>query len=351
MAGPVGAAAWSTDEEGSVGICIKSFDSKKDDFGRWVSRFEKAVTLSTKDRDQESLHRLYKNWLPLKLDDEASTHLELLDSKSTNWPELKAQLVDLLIDPHHKLRWKARQLTIEWDGKESMQALATRVVRAVDKYDKHLPQALKEQEYFTRFRNAFRKTQWKTLRRVIDMNCPEGQQNIDTAKDAIMRYLLANADDGDDEHKVESLCALSSARSPPDPEGTPGIQRSLAIIAKQMENIARSVHSLENRLDNFERRLRAVEERRHYGGCPHGAESHSRRSYTRERDEPERSSSDQDAESYGPRRSYTRGNNGSSSENSSDYEEEAYQFASEHRNARHHDRQRPRQNKGRQRQK
>ena len=337
MAGPAGAAAWSTDEDEPSGICIKSFDSKEDDFGRWVSRFEKAVTLSTKERDQESLHRLYKDWLPLKLDEEASTHLELLDSESTDWPELKAQLVDLLIDPHYRLRWRARQLTIKWDGSESMHTLATRVVRAVDKYDKHLPKTLKEQEYYMRFRNAF----GKTLKRVIDMNCPEGCQNIDTAKDAVMRFQLANADDGEDKHVDEWF----SARPHPDPDGTPGLHESLVTIARELENIAQSVKSLDDRLVCFERRLRVVEERHHYGGCPRSAESDPRRSYTRETDGPSESSSDEEADSFQPRRSYTRGNNDPSSEHSSDYEEEAFQFAYERRNARHRDRQNPKQNR------
>ena len=323
-----GGAAASTDEDAS-NIAIRDFASSKDDFGRWVQRFENAVKLSTKDRDEESLQRRYKNWLPLKLDEEASTFLEQLDVKNTDWPDLKTQLVDLLIDPQERQRWRARQSTITWDGKESIHTLASRVKRAVDLYDKHLPKAVREQEYFSRFRNAFK----RNLKRVIDMNCPEERRTINEAKDAVMRFLLASAD-GDDKQMDDMYSALSSTRSQPTTDGISGVRRSLAIIATEIQNIARSIKSLEDRLDHFETRLCAVEKRHHCDGRPHEIQSHSRRSYTREEREPSESSSNQEADHH-PRRSYTRGKDGSSSENSSDQEEEEYQFASEHRNAKH----------------
>ena len=308
------ATVFSSDEETTAHISIKDFDSQKDDFEKWVKRFENAVTLSTRDREEASLHLRFKDWLVLKLDDAASIHLEQLDVPGTSWPELKTQLADLLIDPHERLRWQARQTTIQWDGKESLHSLANRIKRAVDKYDKRLPAKFKEQEYFTRFRSAFKRTQ----KRVIDMNCPEGLQTIEAAKDAVMRYQLANADDVDDNPTYNTA---SFTGKHPVPDGSAGIRRSLEMIAFEMKIMARSLQSLEDRFDRFEQRLDAIEGSLQNGRSDEESDLHSRRSPTREEDQSPESSSDQDPDSSQPHRSRTREEDGSSSDHSSGSEE------------------------------
>ena len=55
---------------------------------------------------------------------------------------------DLLIDEVEIYKWRAMKSQILWDGKESFQALATRVKRTVDKYEKELTNASKEWAYF-----------------------------------------------------------------------------------------------------------------------------------------------------------------------------------------------------------
>ena len=246
-------------EKAASSINCKDFDSDVHDFDNWVKKFEKAVKLATNVRDEPSLHYLYKEWLPLKLDDLASTYLDQIGDVA--WANTKTRLSDLLVDPQMKLRWRARQWTITWDGKESMHALAARVKRAVDKYDRHLPEDVRESEYFVRFRCAFK----KPLMRVIDMNCPEGSQTIDTAKDAMMRYLLANAEDDSSAPASASgdiYKGVAFASANLNPDRATSLETSLASIATQMETIALSVRKVDDRQKGFEQRLRSLEDHR-----------------------------------------------------------------------------------------
>ena len=85
------------------------------------------MATNTCEDDADAEEFLYKQWLPLKFDETASSHLESIESDE--WPEIKEQLSELLIDPHERMRWRARQTTIKWDGKESLHTLATRIVQ------------------------------------------------------------------------------------------------------------------------------------------------------------------------------------------------------------------------------
>ena len=117
--------------------------------------FEKAVKLATNVRDDATLHYLYKEWLPLKLDNAA--HAILDQAAKTEWPQLKDELIGLLVDPQEKYKWQAKLTTIKWDGKESFHTLASRVKRAVDKFDKDMPDKFKKREYFFWFCATFKK--------------------------------------------------------------------------------------------------------------------------------------------------------------------------------------------------
>ena len=248
-------------EKAASSINCRDFDSTKNDFDRWVKKFEKAVKLATNVRDDAGLAYLYKEWLPLKLDEVASSHLEQIDVDGETWVNIKTKMCDFLVDPQLRLRWRARQYTITWDGKESMHTLASRVRHAVNIYDQHLPQDIREMEYYTRFRMAFK----KTLMRVIDMNCPEGAQTIDNAKDAVMRYLLASAgDDPPASGDVYKSVAFADGKLHPD--RATSLETSLASIATQMENVAISVRTLDDRHKGFESRLRSLEDRSDRGG-------------------------------------------------------------------------------------
>ena len=350
--GDAGAAAPSSSDE-AHSINIKEFTSRHDDFERWVKRFEKAVKLSTTRRDDATLHYLYKEWLPLKLDDLANNHLERMDADGLEWPDLKAKLGDLLVDPQQKLQWRARQITITWDGKESIHMLESRVVRAVDKFDRNMPQAVKDEEYFVRFRSAFK----KTLRRVIDMNCAEENRTIKAAKNAVMRYLMAASDEENNNVKPKSSSViLAGARLSSD--CAPGIEDSLAAVADQLEDMSISLRAQDSRMWNLERRLGDLEERIDRHGCfgnhrlgsssaqqPQYGRSykyrdsgpgdlpHQRRSYTRcgERS-PSWSSSEEDERHSHARRNFH--DEEKSPSHSSSNEDEAYQHLTARRKGR-----------------
>ena len=208
------------------------------------------MATNTREDDVDAVEFLYKQWLPLKLDETASSHLESIEVDE--WPEIKEQLSELLIDPHERMRWRARQTTIKWDGKESLHTLATRIVRAVDTYDSHLPADVRNYEYFTRFRAAFK----KTLMRVIDMNCPEGAQTIEEAKKAVMRYQLASANDEEadsgDPYKAVAFAAVHL-----HPDRASGLESSIAALGTKIEDLAISIRSVDQRLKVVEDTVRS----------------------------------------------------------------------------------------------
>ena len=332
------AAALSSSDNDAPTINIQEFNSEQDDFERWVKRFEKAVKLSTTRRDDLSLHELNKEWLPLKLDDAASLFLEQLDSAALDWPALKSRMEDLLIDPQQKLRWRTRQTTIKWDGKESIHMLKARVVRAVNKHDKHMPQEVKDEECFIRFRAAFR----KTLRRVIDMNCSDDRRTIDCAKDVIVRFQMT----GDDEDG-ERTATFSGAFL--DPVRFSSVESSLAAISERLEDITITLHAQNDRMWDLEHRLVNLEKqvegycrgRDPYPFRHHQSESRSlldhgrcdefssrpRRSYTRCLDRtPSQSSSEEDGKNARPRRRFHEKDQSPSPCSSSD--DELYQHVS-----------------------
>ena len=73
-------------ERAASSINCKDFCSDVDDFEQWVVKFERAVKLATNVRDDTQLYYLYKEWLPLKLDEPAYA-IWLLTTK-TRWPDL-----------------------------------------------------------------------------------------------------------------------------------------------------------------------------------------------------------------------------------------------------------------------
>ena len=261
----LGAAATVRRFKAASNINVKDFDSEKDEFERWIIRFEKAVKLATNMRDGDApLHNTYKDWLPLKLDEDALSHLENLDIEVLDWNTLKERLAELLIDPGERLRWQTHQTTIKWDGKEPLHMLATRIIRGVNKYHKTYPQEVKEAEYFARFRNAFD----PSLMCIIDMNCPAGSQTIDIARDALTRFHLTPKKpvaEGD------SYQSFVSPGAPSPPDAVPSLESSLATITEQMGNIALNMRTMrrdmEDRFQDIEDRLQALEEAQYDDYC------------------------------------------------------------------------------------
>ena len=117
-------------------------------------------------------------------------------------PELKEELKVLLLDPQEVFRWQNKLISIKWDGVESFHALASRVIAAVDKYDKDMPQLYKAREYFVRFRMAVPKEPYQDA---IDLGVPLGHHTIKNAKDVALRAQLT---------QTNPSTAVSSADTP-----------------------------------------------------------------------------------------------------------------------------------------
>ena len=240
-----------------VTLDIPSFDSNRDDFEEWIELFENAVSLAANAGEQDNLAPLYRKWLPLMLDSAARAALK--QATSAEWNDLKEEMVELLVDPQEKAKWQAKQITIKWDGRESIHALASRVKRAVDKYERGMPEEFKEREYYQRFKNAFK----KPMRKFIAYGCAEGDRTIETAKEVALRYHIANYEDDDDEvrdvdqNKGQSNAFASSTFHP---DRITGIEDQLAAISIQLEKLVDHQKMQDWRLLNLERRMGDLEE-------------------------------------------------------------------------------------------
>ena len=267
-------------EKPASSINCKDFRSDIDDFEQWVTKFERAVKLATNVRDNDQLYYLYKEWLPLKLDEAA--YAIWLQTTKTRWPDLREELISLLVDPQEKYKWQAKLTTIKWDGKESFHALASRVKRAVDKYDKEMSQDYKNREYFFRFRAAFK----KPMRRCIDMGCSENNRTIEAAKDIVLRYQITTADDdGNNPTDTVDLKGATFSNADFHLDQAANIEMSLAEITTKLDNLAFALQDIGDRLSTLEMRVRDESDRRRgiRGSRNHGESnnhpSRSNRSY------------------------------------------------------------------------
>ena len=126
----------ATNERASS-ILVDTFRTGLEDLDEWFEIFENAVNLAMNPSTDKRKAELCKAWLPIKLDAEARAVFKQIPTTLT-YAQTKAQLKDRLVDPIEVYKWKAMKSQIVWDGKESFQALATRVKRAVDNYEKEL---------------------------------------------------------------------------------------------------------------------------------------------------------------------------------------------------------------------
>ena len=244
-------------ERAASSINCKDFCSDVDDFEQWVVKFERAVKLATNVRDDTQLYYLYKEWLPLKLDEPAYA-IWLLTTK-TRWPDLREELIGLLVDPQEKYKWQAKLTTIKWDGKESFHALASRVKRAVNKYDKEMSQEYKNREYFFRFRAAFK----KPMRRCIDMGCSQNNRTIEAAKDIALRYQITTADDdGNNQNDAEDPRGATFSNANLHYDKASNIEILLTEITTKLDNLEVALQDVGDRLSALEAKVRDGGERR-----------------------------------------------------------------------------------------
>ena len=167
-------------------LAVKDFRSEVDHFDSWVKLFEQSVTLAYPDATADELEAKCKTWFPFKLDDAAKTVHERLTK--TGWAAIKTEFAGLLVDPSEKYNWRVNRTSIKWDGIESFDSLATRIMRSVDKFDPHCQ---KQQEYYLRFRWALP----GDYKKAIDFKCGDDKLTIEEAKKVAYKVQLAKLDD------------------------------------------------------------------------------------------------------------------------------------------------------------
>ena len=214
-------------EKAASSISVKDFDSNTDDFDEWIELFEDSVVLATNPQTTARRHELYLKWLKQKLDAPARAVLKQIPAGTAyasvgDVKGVKEQLQELLIDPHAVYKWQAMKTKITWDQKESFQELATRVKRAVDKYDKDLDDASKKRAYFFRFREALP----KVYRNGIDVACRKDERTLENAKEIALAVQMTQDEEG---------AALTGAAMADD--RVHGLELDMAEVKTKMGNL------------------------------------------------------------------------------------------------------------------
>ena len=263
---------------------IHNFRTGTDDPTVWLPLFEGTVEMCLHPADANAKNALLKKWFPLKVDDQARQ--KLLGITTQVWDEIKAAFIKSLVDPQEEYNWHARrQATITWDGVEPFHDLATKIRRAVDKYE---PEAARQTEYFFRFRMALP----KDYKREIDTWCPRDKRTIAEAKEIAERVRLANS-----EERAESMGAAAPAQ--------PTTFIAAAMTGDRVEALERRLEGLSLRLGNMEARrsrLESQDRRRYSPDHRHHSPDRRRDSPNRKRDSPNRRRDSPDHRRHSPDR-------------------------------------------------
>ena len=107
------------EEDSAYSLPVEKFISGVDHFESWISLFDAAIEIIYKDSTAADKEAIARQWLPLKLDDQA--RLIYSNVTGNTWTELKENLRKALIDPQEEYNWHAGKATITWDGIESFQ--------------------------------------------------------------------------------------------------------------------------------------------------------------------------------------------------------------------------------------
>ena len=125
-----------------------------------------------------------------------------------------------------------------WDGKESLHALATRVQRAVNKFDPDNP--AKDREHFIRFRLSLP----LEYKKAIDMNCGDTLTmcTIDEAKRIALRLQMANTD---------AAASAGVVATTPVENSTPF--KGASMSENRLREIETTIEFVGTRMDKFEK--------------------------------------------------------------------------------------------------
>ena len=227
----------------SATIDIEKFKHGTDDFSEWVEDLESVISLAT-NATGDNLKDLCKRWLPLKLDRAAKAIYKQVDG-TLPWDGLKTALTKLMIDTNTKYAWQAMQYTIKWDGKESFYALASRVKLAVATYQLNLPEDLKNEQHFFRFREALPEEPYQNA---IDLGCKQTECTLENALDIAQRVKMIQVR-GEGKSVTFAGAALDENR-----------QSSLETTLSRMESKLDALnHSVNNKFKAIDDRLDKLE--------------------------------------------------------------------------------------------
>ena len=241
-------------ERPTSSIAVDKFRSGVDDFEEYGDILERGIKVATNVQDPDELGLLCKDWLQLKLDAPALA-IWRQANHNADWPTLKEELIALLVDPQEKYKWQARLTTIKWDQKESFHALASRIRRAVNKFDKDMPQSFKDREYYQRFCDALP----KYYRSAIHMGCKPSERNIENAKELALRAQIACSELTCETKSVtfeETSFAAASMNDSININRIISVERSLEAILSSVESLAAGQRRLEERISAIEERYR-----------------------------------------------------------------------------------------------
>ena len=257
---------------------LDKFESGKDDIDDWIERFEKAVRLATNAQSAARRNKLYLEWLPLWIDEPARAVLGQIPTgtvyqTANDVKGVKDLLKELLVDPNEVYQWRAMKKKVTWDGKEDFQVLATRVIRAVDKYEKDLDQNARNSSYFFRFREALP----KVYKDSIDVSLNKDERTIENAKELATRVRGTQPN-----HEV-SFEAAAMVDSPTFDNRVRGLELQVSELGKKIDSLGIGGEGDRNRERGSSRDRRSGHPDSRRGKDNHDHEGYSGRRDSRDR--------------------------------------------------------------------
>ena len=204
-----------------------------EDFDEWIQSFEEACIAASHPADVDAKHKIFLEWLPLKLEAQA---LALYRQKTkVDYLDVKEEMRKLLVDPHEAFNWKANPRAFLWDGKTPLHSVAAYIQRKVDKNEKGLGGDAKKEAHFFRFRQAM--ANFPEYRSAIDLACGEKDQTMENALEIAKRLQRSKAEEPMNGSLGGQGKAYTAAASIPseDRERIKMLELGLAKLTTQLE--------------------------------------------------------------------------------------------------------------------
>ena len=214
-------------------VPVEKFELEGDiEFDDWISLFENACRAATHAQGEEKEKKVFLEWLPLKMDTAA---LQLYNSKKElTYPDIKKELSELFTDPHEAYRWKSDPKAYQWDGKESLNAVAAKVIRKVKKNERSLTGNAQDEACFFRFRMAMP----AKFRKAIDLGTAKDRRKIGDALDIALRVQISERDE-DPPTKHVGWVAAATSESPVMADRMKALELGFASLSTKIEGMVK----------------------------------------------------------------------------------------------------------------